>query len=1158
MRKTLKILLGAIIVLFLIFFFLVTTRPGLKTSIFLARHLAPGQLNIAYSDGRLTGPLTIDGFTYRNKNTYIHFTELKLDWRAADLLIGRLNIKTLYLYRLKVHLPKPTQKEATSFSLPMQFTLKNIDLHDIQFSQGGGKPTKIQTIKADAKSSGRRLTINELRIEMRPYTLTTKGYLTLGRNYATNLTGRLTDHVRFFSDVNLNYTLKGNIDKATFNAKTEPPFKAKLTATLTKPLKHGPININGDWEKIIWPLDSGHYISVSNGHIHVTGTLKNYRFNMTSNIDGSQIPSMQWRLNGDGSWQQLHLSSLHANLLSGQINGNAKLNWQRPLTWQINLTGTHLNPAVEWRNWPGNINFTLTSQGSSLKQFTAHFTTSGSLNQQPLSGDVKLNYKKHTLSIPDAKLNVGSNQLNAHGYLNKYLDLRWKANLRNLSEISKDTSGSVVSQGHFYGKTKVPSLDGSLDVINLKFAGLNIASLNANSQFNLQANKTSRFAITGKQIDYKQFNLTTFSANFSGDLLHHKITGNFNMPQGDLSLKLNGGYREELWRGQLTQLNFTSRKYYNWHLQKTVDLTLGKKIDVSNFCWQSPQSSICGGGDYKDPQHWKLDANIRHFDVSMLQELMPSDLHLTTNLNAKINLERGKDSETQGTANIDLKSANLTYLLAKKQHHLYLSNSNLYAKLNQKGLSSELYLQDRDKLLSLTAKFNLPKYLGRGLPDLANPVNGTLKANLKTLNFLSSLLPEVTSPGGRLQANLALSGTLSSPRIKGRLNLARGHIAIQKYGLNLTNIQLLATANSTNIKLNGQVNSGGHILKITGNVPIKSNFSPSTFTLKGDNVLVINQKAYQIYASPNLKIRYDQPNLNIEGSVLIPKAKIAPKDFTSTVTLPDNVRVIRGDKNEDLVSETKLRLKIKVSLGKDVYVASSGLFANLGGEVTVDMSPNQLTTAAGSLKVTKGFYQAHDNRLNIKDGVLLFTGGPIDNPGLNILAVKTVEVATPGQALQDSDVIVGVQVTGTAQDPQVKLYSNPTLSSASTLSYLLFGQATDTMSGAKWQVLSQAASKMGLSGGGLTGDFKSKLGLTAFGVESNQVVNPSTGQTEQNTSFVVGKRLTRHLSLSYSIGILIPVSILKIRYRLSKSWVAQTDTSTYGSGADIFYTYERN
>ena len=91
-----------------------------------------------------------------------------------------------------------------------------------------------------------------------------------------------------------------------------------------------------------------------------------------------------------------------------------------------------------------------------------------------------------------------------------------------------------------------------------------------------------------------------------------------------------------------------------------------------------------------------------------------------------------------------------------------------------------------------------------------------------------------------------------------------------------------------------------------------------------------------------------------------------------------------------------------------------------------------------------GEYRAYGQRLDIERGIVRFTGA-VDNPALDILAIRP-------NMLQR----VGVQVTGNALAPYVRLYAEPDMPDAEKLSWLVTGRAS-AGSGAEAALVQQAA-----------------------------------------------------------------------------------------------------
>ena len=86
-------------------------------------------------------------------------------------------------------------------------------------------------------------------------------------------------------------------------------------------------------------------------------------------------------------------------------------------------------------------------------------------------------------------------------------------------------------------------------------------------------------------------------------------------------------------------------------------------------------------------------------------------------------------------------------------------------------------------------------------------------------------------------------------------------------------------------------------------------------------------------------------------------------------------------------------------------------------------------SATGELAIRDGSYRAYGQNLDIRTGRLLFAGGPLTTPGLDVEAVRRPA----------SDVLVGVRVRGTLREPVFALFSEPDMSQSRQLSWLVLG-----------------------------------------------------------------------------------------------------------------------
>ncbi|MFP4131582.1 MAG: hypothetical protein ACLFVF_05675, partial [Thiohalospira sp.] len=63
----------------------------------IAEEATDGRLTIARAEGRLAGPLRLEGVRWQGAGMDAEGAGIDLDWRPLDLLVGRLHIQRLHL-----------------------------------------------------------------------------------------------------------------------------------------------------------------------------------------------------------------------------------------------------------------------------------------------------------------------------------------------------------------------------------------------------------------------------------------------------------------------------------------------------------------------------------------------------------------------------------------------------------------------------------------------------------------------------------------------------------------------------------------------------------------------------------------------------------------------------------------------------------------------------------------------------------------------------------------------------------------------------------------------------------------------------------------------------------------------------------------------------
>jgi len=158
----------------------------------------------------------------------------------------------------------------------------------------------------------------------------------------------------------------------------------------------------------------------------------------------------------------------------------------------------------------------------------------------------------------------------------------------------------------------------------------------------------------------------------------------------------------------------------------------------------------------------------------------------------------------------------------------------------------------------------------------------------------------------------------------------------------------------------------------------------------------------------------------------------------------------------------------------------------------------------------------------IDRGSIAFTG-PVENPRLDILAMRAQSASA-----SSSDVKVGVTITGTAQDPRVRLYSDPSMSETEKLSWLVLGRAPTGLGGADLGLLQSAAVAL-LSGEGTspTDNLIGLLGLDELSVKQSE-------GTVRDTVVNVGKQVSKYWYVGYERNLTATGGNWQLIYRLAQ------------------------
>jgi translocation and assembly module TamB len=472
-----------------------------------------------------------------------------------------------------------------------------------------------------------------------------------------------------------------------------------------------------------------------------------------------------------------------------------------------------------------------------------------------------------------------------------------------------------------------------------------------------------------------------------------------------------------------------------------------------------------------------------------------------------------------------------------------LSRADLGVRWQDDSLRGNLTLE-LDNYGKASGEFSLPlpaRYPLRLEPSGA--VHASLSGTLRESGLVTALFPRaIRSSRGKLQWDLAARGTWEKPVPGGTFELSEAGADLPALGIRLRDIALRGVFSEDLIRVDSLVlRSGPGTLNGKAAFRIKDRkIAGIEGQLTGKNFQFVNRPDIQALGNPDLNFSGAPDQIQVRGKIEIPEALIAGGSGIRKVS-PDVVIV---DAPSALPSDKAFPIQGEISLGfgEKVRVKAEGLNTLLKGNVRVTLKNSKDLKAEGEIRADQGVYLVQGSKLEITRGRLIFKGPP-DNPGLDILAYRTIRGR---QRLEDwvDEVKAGVVVTGTARTPLVRLYSQPTMTESDIMSYILFGKPMGR-EGDRTDLAILGKAARALVGEKTENSLISRLDLDSLDIQSS-------GGDVSRSIVTVGKYVDPRLYLGLGGSLFSNTYQVILRYALTPRLELETKGGTQ-SGGGIFF-----
>jgi len=913
-------------------------------------------------------------------------------------------------------------------------------------------------------------------------------------------------------------------------------------------------DLQAEWHALRWPLRGQAQVESGQGRASVEGTPAQYHVSLGAGLTAAGTPLGHWQAEGDGDTCSLRLTSLRGDPLGGHVNGKGRVAWKPAPSWSVSATGRGLDPARQWKDWPGRIDFALEHSGGvdkgQLDTDTRIGRLEGQLRGQPLKASLTLRTRGANLDLPQAGITHGKAHLTASGTVTRTWALHWSLKAPDLAAVLPDAQGTLNAEGRLRGPRKRPALSVHLDAAKLAWRDYGAAQAKVEADVDLSNAKPSnlRADVSGLQLQNNAIEALNIEA--TGRAARHHVAIAARSGGTELQIGIDGALAEENWQGRLTRLAFSSRPFGQWTLARAGDVTVSRAgIDVAQNCVTATPARLCLQGGWQRGDGWHGAVQVRRLPLALVDTWLPPGVYLTGVANATARLTASATSR-QADVELSLPAGSLMYAPngGAMQAAPY-REGRVRVTTTAAGLHGSLQLDLGDDG-RLRGELKLPRFADTqtSLPD--QPVDASVEANHVGLQWLPAAFPELAHASGELHGRIAIGATLGSPSLRGELTVGRAGVEIPRLGLRLRQIALsVRNSGSDRLAFEGHVTSGDGTLELRGHADTDVLQGGSAdLTLEGEKLTVADIPEAKVIASPKLALRVEHYQAHLTGNVRVPQARLEPGKYKPPVTASPDVVITGAEQAGKPRTRWRLYTRVKIVLGDSVNFQGFGLSGKLGGGLVAIDEPGQATMGEGEIRVTEGKYKIYGRQLTVEQGRLLFPGGPITNPNIDARAVRRIGETTSGQ------VVVGVRVQGPLKAPRVSLFSDPSMDESDILSYLVVGRPLNAASKSEGNLVYAAATSLGLQGGGL---IAKRIG-TMFGIQDVQITEQSgTAKGTQQPALLLGTYLSPRIYVAYTVGLFEPSQVLQFRFQLTPHWELRTESGSASSGADLLWSIER-
>ncbi|KFD24997.1 autotransporter assembly complex protein TamB [Yokenella regensburgei] len=1041
---------------------------------------------------------------------------------------------------------KPVLPEMTDVHLPLNLNIQEFRGEQLRLT--GDTDLTVYKLLLKVSSIDGNTHLEALDIDSSQGTVNATGTAQLQDNWPVDLTLNSTLNIDPLKGEKVKLKVGGELRKQLdVGVNLSGPVDMSLRAQAQLAQAGLPLNVEVLSKQLYWPFTGEKAFQADDLKLKLSGKMTDYTLSFRTAVKGKGVPPANITLDAKGNEKQLNLDKLSVAALEGKTELKALLDWQQAISWRGELTLNGINTAKAAPEWPSKLNGIIKTRGSlyggSWQMEVPELKITGNVKQNKVNVDGKLagnSYMQWT--IPGLHLELGKNSADLKGELGvKDLNLDATIDAPNLDNALPGLGGTAKGLLKVRGTVEAPQLLADITARALRFQELSIAQVRVEGDIKSAEQIGGKLNVRVDRIAQPGVNISLVQLDAKGDEKHHELQLRIQGEPVSGQLALTGSFdrKEERWKGELSNTRFQT-PVGPWSVNRAIALDYRnkeQKISIGPHCWNNPNAELCVPQTIDAGAEGRALVNLNRFDLAMLKPFMPAATQASGVFSGKadVSWDTTKKGLPQGSVTLSGRNVKVTQTVNDAPLPVAFDTLNLSADL--KNNRAEL-----GWLIRLTNNGQLDGQLQVTDPEGRRNLGG----NVNIRNFSLAMINPIFSRGekaeGRLNANLRLGGDVQSPQLFGQMQLSGVDVDGNFMPFDMQPSQIVMNFLGTRSTLQGTVNTKKGQIALSGNADwTQIDNWRAQVAAKGSRVRITVPPMVRLDVSPDVVFNATPSLFTLDGNVDIPWARIVVHDVPESAVGVSSDEVMLNDKLQPEKPQSAgipINSNLTIHVGNNVRLEAFGLKARLTGDLKVAQDKQGLGLN-GQINIPEGRFHAYGQDLIVRKGELLFSGPP-DQPLLNIEAIRNPEAT-------ENDVIAGVRVTGSADQPKAEVFSDPAMSQQEALSYLLRGQGLDS-----GQSDSAAMTSM-LVGLGVaqSGQVVGKIGET-FGVSNLALDTQGVGDSSQ---VVVSGYVLPGLQVKYGVGIFDSLATLTLRYRLMPKLYLEA-VSGVDQALDVLYQFE--